>query len=468
MSIRARVALTALLTTVGLVAILSALLVFSFRRAEIESIDTRLEAQWELVERPAVIAAASDRRFLDSALLNRLDRAVIGRVSVDGSVRLEVGTDAAVLSAAELVPGVATVTVDSVRWRVFTRESGVPVVLTRGESYLVQVALPLADVDASVVRLRRSALVFGAVGALAAAGFGWFGAALALRPLTGFRSRLGAVRSLEDLSIRIDDVSGASEVATLATAFDDVLDHLETSDRQRSKALESARSFGAVASHELRTPLMSIGANLETMAAHPDLPADMRAEMVGAMVAEHGRLVDLLEALRMLGRGELAGAEVFEEIDVAVLLDAAASRFGRHCPDAVVELDVVDVGEIRGWREGLEVMVDNLLSNAGRHGRSADGSLSVWVSVRGRAEDVVLTVADAGEGIPVAEQEEIFERFRSGSRATGGGLGLGLALVRQQAELHGGSVEVAGGESRGAIFIVAISRNPHRLPTENP
>jgi two-component system sensor histidine kinase PrrB len=112
---------------------------------------------------------------------------------------------------------------------------------------------------------------------------------------------------------------------------------------------------------------------------------------------------------------------------------------------------------VNGWPDGLRLLVDNLLENAVRHGGS-----SVSVTLRRLdGESLLLSVEDDGPGVPSVEREHVFERFQRGSGAVGPGSGLGLALVAQQASLHGGSVEVGNSPLGGASFDVRLPFGVH-------
>jgi two-component system sensor histidine kinase PrrB len=119
---------------------------------------------------------------------------------------------------------------------------------------------------------------------------------------------------------------------------------------------------------------------------------------------------------------------------------------------------------ITGWPEGLRLLVDNLVENAVRHGGSR-----VEVGLR-RASGgaLLLTVDDDGPGIAEADRERIFERFARGPDSNSPGSGLGLALVAQQAQLQGGSVEVGDSEAGGARFSVRLPAAEAADPRPGP
>jgi two-component system sensor histidine kinase PrrB len=230
-----------------------------------------------------------------------------------------------------------------------------------------------------------------------------------------------------------------------------MLTRLQQADLQREEALQAARTFAAAAAHELRTPITSMGANLEVLSAHPDI-AD-RQELIGDLVNEHRRLVALLEALRLLSRGDLTGPEAFEEVDLADMVEQTVTTVRRRFPDARVALDLPNSPVVASvWPEGLRLVIDNLVSNAVVHGRDADGRAEITVALAQKADGTTLTVSDRGPGVPVDEREVVMGRFVRGRSAHGVGSGLGLALVAQQARIHGGSITIADAVGGGAAI----------------
>jgi two-component system sensor histidine kinase PrrB len=109
------------------------------------------------------------------------------------------------------------------------------------------------------------------------------------------------------------------------------------------------------------------------------------------------------------------------------------------------------------WPDGVRALVDNLLENAARHGR-ADGVVNVGLGRENGA--LVLTVDDDGPGVPAGERGAVFERFVRGAGTRVDGSGLGLALVRQQAVLHGGEVTLEDAPLGGARFRVRMTGLP--------
>lgn len=452
MSLRLRVALftaagASVLLVLGSLAVLAAV-----RSDQMSSVDTLLTGQYQVLAQPAATAARLNRPRLEELAIERLLAPAVVRVWEGGELLLAIGAeDLGQVPAAGA--GFSTLRVDGDRYRVFSDTIGPR--LAVGSPVEVEVAISLVDTDAIYDRLRsrlRRLVVLG-VGLFGLAG--WLSAAAALAPLERLRRATEQVATTTDRGTRVGGEPGPTEVKKLASSFDAMLERLEGADRSRQEALESARTFAAAAAHELRTPLTSLGANLEVLSAHPDVGD--RDALVSDLVSEHRRLVDLLEALRLLSRGDLTGPEAFEELDLGDLVEQVVASARRRFPGAEISLDSpAGPAPVHGWAEGLRMSVDNLIANAIRHGESLDGVARVLVTVTpgNRGTDVV--VSDGGRGIPEEDRQKVLERFVRGNTGAGSGSGLGMALVAQQAKIHGGSLTIGDAPGGGAAVTLSL------------
>jgi two-component system, OmpR family, sensor histidine kinase PrrB len=309
----------------------------------------------------------------------------------------------------------------------------------------LQVTTRLRPVERKLSALNQRLLGFGAAALLVAALGAWFAADLLLRPLRRLRAATSGIAGTEDLDRRLPEDDGPAELRSLAASFNEMLARLGRSAADRERALAATRRFTADAGHELRTPLTSVQANLSAISRHPEMSEGQRAEMVADALAENRRLVDLLDGLQALARGDAAAVEHgdVEMADlVSVALAAARSRHPRvtwscELPDQPVVL--------RGWEPGLRLLVDNLVENAARHG---GGRVSVALYADGPA----LFVDDDGDGVAEDERERIFEPFVRANGTSTPGSGLGLALVSQQVRAHGATISVGESPFGGARF----------------
>jgi two-component system sensor histidine kinase PrrB len=348
-----------------------------------------------------------------------------------------------------LPPGTETVEVNGVEYRVRT----IPVDQEVG-GLLVSIGIRADSILLSPARIPLYVAV-GSVTVLIAGGLGWLLAGPAIRPLrklTEHTSKLG--KGTDEMP----EVRGVREAEELSEAMTAMLSRLAAAQQATTNSLQAAQDFAANAAHELRTPLTAMRADLDTLRIH-DLPAEERAEVVGDLSRAQRRVEAIITALGQLASGQLAQAEDRELIDVTDMLDRVARENMR--PGGTVEIVVAaddDLGTIWGWPGGLRLAVDNLVRNAVTHGRATR------IVLTAHRDHGVLTIIvdDNGRGLPADERETVLGRFRRGSTAAPGGSGLGLALVAQQATLHGGRIELSDGPLGGlrATFTVSTSPEP--------
>ncbi|MFC3711418.1 ATP-binding protein [Sphingoaurantiacus capsulatus] len=239
---------------------------------------------------------------------------------------------------------------------------------------------------------------------------------------------------------------------------------IETVLRDRNEALEAAdrlkSAFVANISYELRTPLTAISGFGEMLAAGYAGELNPRqTEYVGSIVTSSDRLqllIDDILDLAITEAGQLAldmgnvGVEGLAKSVAAMASDAAQTR-GLALHVAVDET----AGAVEGDERRLKQALYNLLANAIRF--TPPGG-HVELAATGNARGVTIRVIDNGVGIPPEEQELVFDRFWKGSNAGPQGVGLGLALVRQFVELHGGQVELESRVGGGTTMTVRLPR----------
>jgi two-component system sensor histidine kinase PrrB len=161
--------------------------------------------------------------------------------------------------------------------------------------------------------------------------------------------------------------------------------------------------------------------------------------------------------LERLAQGELSTEADQVPVDITDLLDRAAHDAMRVYPDLAVALTPSPTCIIIGLPAGLRLAVDNAIANAVKHG----GATHVRLSSVSSRDGVVIAVDDNGSGVPESERTTVFERFARGSTASRSGSGLGLALVAQQAEIHGGTAALEDSPLGGARLVL-------RLPAPAP
>jgi signal transduction histidine kinase len=246
-------------------------------------------------------------------------------------------------------------------------------------------------------------------------------------------------------------VRGVREAVEIAEAVEGMLNRIGTAQQRTRAALDSARDFAAVASHELRTPLTALRTNLEVLSTL-DLADDQRKELVGDIMRTQSRIEATLTALERLAQGELTTVEDHVRLDITELMDRAAHDAMRSFPDLTVALVPTSAVPMWGLPAGLLLVIDNAIANAVKHG----GATEIELNAVRSADGVEITVDDNGTGVPADERETVFERFSRGSGASHSGSGLGLALVAQQAELHGGTASLQDSALGGTRLLLRL------------
>ncbi|HTM85489.1 MAG TPA: HAMP domain-containing sensor histidine kinase, partial [Mycobacterium sp.] len=199
------------------------------------------------------------------------------------------------------------------------------------------------------------------------------------------------------------------------------------------------------------TPLTAMRTNLEVLTTL-DLPDEGRKEVLGDMVRTQVRIEATLSALERLAQGELSTADDHVPVDITELLDRAAHDAMRVYPDLEVSLAPSPTCIILGMPAGLRLAVDNAIANAVKHG----GATQVQLSAVTSRDGVEIAIDDNGGGLPEEERRVVFERFSRGSTASHSGSGLGLALVAQQAELHGGTATLEDSPIGGVRLMLRL------------
>ncbi|SOX55878.1 Sensor-type histidine kinase PrrB [Mycobacterium ahvazicum] len=333
--------------------------------------------------------------------------------------------------------------VNGVRYRVRTVEipGPEPTSLAVGATY----DATLAETN----NLHRRVLLICGFAIFASTVFAWLLASFAVRP---FKQLAQQTRSIEagDEAPRVE-VHGATEAVEIAEAMRGMLQRIWDEQNRTKEALSSARDFAAVSSHELRTPLTAMRTNLEVLSTL-DMTDDQRNEVLGDVIRTQSRIEATLTALERLAQGELSTSDDHVPVDITELLDRAAHDATRVYPDLDVSLVPSPTCIIVGMPAGLRLAVDNAIANAVKHG----GATRVQLSAVSSRAGVDIAVDDNGSGVPEGERQVVFERFSRGSTASHSGSGLGLALVAQQAHLHGGTASLQDSPLGGARLLLSL------------
>jgi two-component system, OmpR family, sensor histidine kinase PrrB len=386
--------------------------------------------------------------LLNSAQLTNPDRPTtdgdLVRTARIGGVTVSVPSNVVV---PKLANGYANTTINGVQYRVRTFSAG---------PASIALAAPLAEAQHRINELHLRVLLIcgGVIGGTFLVG--WVISLIMVNPflLLAQQARaISAQSSPDEVQVR-----GVREAVEIAEAVEGMLDRIGNEQQRTRAALESARDFAAVASHELRTPLTAMRTNLEVLSTL-ELAPEQRQEVIGDVIRTQSRIEATLTALERLAQGELTTVDDFVPFDITELLDRSAHDALRTYPGVEVSLVPSPTVLMVGLPTGLRLVIDNAIANAVKHG----GASEIRLNVNSSGEGVEIAIDDNGTGVPEDERNAVFERFSRGSTASRSGSGLGLALVAQQAELHGGAASLHAsplGGTRLLVRLVGDGRGP--------
>ena len=300
---------------------------------------------------------------------------------------------------------------------------------------VVQLAIPVDDVDEAVTLLVRRLAALGVALAALAGAIGWAMARRAVRPIEQLtRATDSMAESVEGDHDLPADAPG--EVGQLARSFGAMVSSLRTSRAQQ-------RMLIADAGHEFRTPLTALRTNLETLSRQGDrLTAEQRSLLMDAAVSETRELSELASELVDLATYSSSDSMPMEPCEVGDLVDAVIARFRSRTRIPIERIG--EGGMVVGRPPELQRAISNLVDNAVKWS-PVDGTVEIELTNR------TVTVRDRGPGIPEADLPHVFERFHRAveARSTPGS-GLGLAIVEHIVTSHGGSVFAHNREGGGA------------------
>ena len=325
------------------------------------------------------------------------------------------------------------------------REFVAPIAPVADPGDVVGVAVVVRDLnetDRTLDRLRLI-LVLVALGGIAiAAAAGAVVSRATLAPVRRLTAAAERIAETGEPSERVPE-GGRDELGRLGTSFNTMLAALEES-------LETQRRFVADASHELRTPLTSLQTNIDVLRGDIALEPDQRRELLDDLHRESQEMRSLIASLLELARAGGAQPEK-APFQLDEIVEDSLARAQARFPGVTWKPYRIEPTVVEGYRDPMERAVWNILENAGKWS-GEDGA--VEVSLTGGE----LRVRDHGPGFAEEDRPLVFDRFyRSAAARAMPGAGLGLAIVREVAESHGGTVAAENAPGGGALVRLTLN-----------
>lgn len=339
-------------------------------------------------------------------------------------------------------------------------QGGSTVILNEGEAASFDPQLIAPDEELTIVidgaqgRFRTTNWYITAAVTLLSGILTYFVSGRALKPLRSFASQVEQVQLNNLADMRIDE-DVIPEFQQLSRSFNQMLERL-------NNAFAAQRQFTGNAAHELRTPLALMQAQLELFSAeHPDVRPET-AEFLTLLREQTERLIQLTRTL--LEMSNLRQVARNERIQLAPMIEEIFTDLAPLSDKLGVTLTAEGDGIMTGSDALIYRLIFNLTENAVKYNRPGG---SVRVCVTQETEKLLIRVSDTGCGIPEKYQQSIFQPFfrvdKSRSREYGGA-GLGLSLVWEIADLHGGSVWVEESSEKGTTIAVGVPTQQSTKP----
>jgi signal transduction histidine kinase len=384
----------------------------------------------------------SSEEALFTFVNGRIHRQILSRFPLDG-LPAETLADWAALSSnlpgkGERVTGTFETDLGKAHYRVRR------VLLGGATGSFVVATLPAKELD-EIRDLQTYGVGATLVVLLLASAVAWLIAGRALAPVRELTQTARSI-SQSDLTRRIG-VHGAGDAAEMARSFNAMLDRLEG-------VFRGQREFVQDASHELRDPLTICRGHLELLGDDPE----ERQQTVGLVIDELDRMSRMVDDLQLLAEAEQPDFVQREPLDLALIAHELVAKASALSPRRWT-LDHAASGTVLADRHRLTEAVMNLARNAAQH-TGPDDTIAIGTALTN--DEALIWVRDTGTGIPLSEQDRIFDRFtrgREASRRYRGG-GLGLANVKAIAEAHDGRVEVESRLNEGSTFTIIVPRYP--------
>lgn len=298
---------------------------------------------------------------------------------------------------------------------------------------------------------KRNSLIITVLLALLGGVVTYFISGHALRPIREFSDKIEEVQAQNLSNSRIEE-NNVKELNQLGISYNKMLERL-------SEAFEIQRQFTANAAHELRTPLalMQVQLDLYNSASHPGNDADT-LQTIKMVTEQNDKLNRMVKTLLDMSELQTVGR------DDKIILDAIVEEVLADLEPLAVEKNIKLIGKCEdATMIGSDILIYRLVYNLVENAIKYNHPLGqVTVTAYQRNKHVYLSVEDTGSGIPKELRERVFEPFfrvdKSRSRELGG-VGLGLAFVREIVRVHDGSIGIKSGKTGGTIFEVTFAQH---------
>ena len=298
---------------------------------------------------------------------------------------------------------------------------------------------------------KRNSLIITVLLALLGGAVTYFISGHTLRPIREFSDKIEEVQAQNLSDSRIEE-NNVKELNQLGVSYNKMLERL-------SEAFEIQRQFTANAAHELRTPLalMQVQLDLYNSASHPGNDADT-LQTIKMVTEQNDKLNRMVKTLLDMSELQSVGR------DDKIILDAIVEEVLADLEPLAVEKNIKLIGKCEdATMIGSDILIYRLVYNLVENAIKYNHPLGqVTVTAYQRNKHVYLSVEDTGSGIPKELRERVFEPFfrvdKSRSRELGG-VGLGLALVREIVRVHDGSICIKSGKTGGTIFEVTFAQH---------
>ncbi len=313
-------------------------------------------------------------------------------------------------------------------------------------SVVVHVAESLDELNRTFAETSRTIVLILIVAAILVVALSVLVAARAIEPIERLSRGMREIGS-ERLDQRLPGAQRGDEIGELTRSFNDLLARLQ-------EAFAREHQFIADASHELKTPLTSINSNAQLLLRWGDRDQAIRRESLETIQHESAALAEMVNGMLMLAKADRGDAIPKEPVSLSLVAQEALRNIASRAAEKhlALEFDAPNPSPIvEGDAHLLRQLVSNLVDNAIKF--TSEGAVSVHI---GEDESTAwIDVADTGPGVSDDELAHIFERFYRADKARSRdvpGIGLGLAIVRSIARVHGGEIEAQRASSGGAVF----------------